>query len=112
MNSLFMEPISRVDELSYYIIGRKLRRERYGYHYHSRGGDGYSDHVFWKGEEDILHDPEACSPRILWIYLNEDGPTKAYKMWDLPNGDQAEEEITVTSDKDVDDLILWVYTDA
>jgi hypothetical protein len=76
--------------------------------HYMRIGKGFLDLCYWIGDENIIRAPWATSPKILWIYMDEDGPTKAFKMWDLPNGEQVEEEVIVSSDEDIMFLVAWI----
>jgi len=87
--------------ISAWVCERKINQ-------YKRVGHGFMDICYWIGDENIIKDPAALSPRILWFYLSDEGPTKAFKMWDLPDGTQAEEEVIVTSDLDVQTLIIWI----
>lgn len=95
--------------MAFFIVENSFERAIPQRHVRINEGEGadYEDHCFWWGDQDIIHDPEATSPRILWIYINEEGPTMIYKMWDTPEG-QAEETIRVTSDQDVLEALDWI----
>lgn len=101
----------RLDNLMGYIHYDLGLRDKVGageINHYLRIGHGFMDLCYWIGDEDIIRDPEAYSPRILWLYLNEGGPTKAFKMWDLPNGVQAEQEVIVISDDEMLALVRWI----
>jgi hypothetical protein len=109
MNSLYAAvEVPRLDELTSYILGDKILGLK-GKFFVRSWENGGRDVCIWQGEQDIIHDPEAVSPKILWVYMDPTpGTTRAYKLYDLPDGSQAEDYVKVSCDEDIDALLEWV----